>query len=303
MEITKAVKTDWDYDSSVKKVKLYYPKWKSMSVELLRELHLARFNLRAQGKRTDLNLLQNKRKLTWEGFCKETGLVYSTVQNWLTYYDPKTNEMIEKKDSKRIKAAPIKLDLNQMPISYRKKPRNFRPEHLEKLSIVLGEETAEHIRQGIIDCQDLSMEYLSSDKPENIKSTVSRKKALAEDKLKKYLKSQKEKREQEERMKSMFKKDAEDREYLQQKKLEEEAIQEKKAARAEKEKKTLYLHISEYDKPPELRNLFTSMVLDIDKLCKDIQYLVNHGQDIESVKYIFRDKEIINKYIEGLKEE
>ncbi len=180
-------KESWDYDSSVKKVKLYYPKWKSMSVELLRELHLARLSLRAQGKRTDLNLLQNGRKLTWEGYCEDIGIAYRTVQNWLTYYDPKTNRMIEKKDSKRIKATPVKLDLNQMPINYRRKPRNFRPEHFEKLSTILGEETVEHIRQGVIDCQDLDMDYFSADTPQNIECTVSRRKKVSEDKLKNYL--------------------------------------------------------------------------------------------------------------------
>ena len=42
---------EWNYDQSVKKMRQLVVKWKSLSLELLRELYLARMNLSDRGSR------------------------------------------------------------------------------------------------------------------------------------------------------------------------------------------------------------------------------------------------------------
>ena len=97
-------------------------------------------------------------------------------------------------------------------------------------------------------------------------------------------------------MKSMFRKDQEDLEYLQRQREREEAEEAKK-----KKKRTLYLHETHEPKPTEqMPNLFEEMILKIDTLCKDIKDLYQKGSDLQDVKYLFRYKEVILEYIECL---
>ena len=49
MQITETVK-DWNYKTSVEKMKVIVPRWKNISIEMLQELYVARLNLKAQGK-------------------------------------------------------------------------------------------------------------------------------------------------------------------------------------------------------------------------------------------------------------
>ena len=43
-------KSDWDYDKSVKKVRQLVVNWKNISIEIMRELYIARQKLSAQGR-------------------------------------------------------------------------------------------------------------------------------------------------------------------------------------------------------------------------------------------------------------
>ena len=56
---------EWNYDQSVQKMRQLVVSWKTLSLELLRELYLTRMNLSNPGRRSDLNLSTNVERLTW----------------------------------------------------------------------------------------------------------------------------------------------------------------------------------------------------------------------------------------------
>ena len=45
---------EWNYDQSVKKMRQLVVKWKSLSIEILRELYLARMNLSNRASRNQV---------------------------------------------------------------------------------------------------------------------------------------------------------------------------------------------------------------------------------------------------------
>ena len=84
-EINPQVPTDWNYDKSVLKVQGLVVKWKNISVEILRELYIARQMLSKQGIRNDLS--PNGEKLGWTHYLNEVGLPHETARRWLKQYD------------------------------------------------------------------------------------------------------------------------------------------------------------------------------------------------------------------------
>ena len=84
----------WNYDESVKKMKVLVYKWKNMTVEMLDELWIANNNLSNQGARTDLGA--NASKL-WKTYCEDIGINKSTANRWLVYYDHETKQILDKK--------------------------------------------------------------------------------------------------------------------------------------------------------------------------------------------------------------
>jgi N6-adenosine-specific RNA methylase IME4 len=78
----------WNYDQSVKKIKVLVYKWKNLTAEVVNELFIAREILSSQGARTDL-----KEEKTWEDYCEEIGVERRTANRWLNRYlgtnDPK----------------------------------------------------------------------------------------------------------------------------------------------------------------------------------------------------------------------
>ena len=83
----------WDYYASVKNVKAKLVTWKTVTVEILHELWVARETLGHQGARTDLGT--NVPKLTWERYCGDVGMEKRTANRWLLGYDPVTKEKVE----------------------------------------------------------------------------------------------------------------------------------------------------------------------------------------------------------------
>jgi len=75
------IPTKWDYNQSVKKIKVLVYKWKNLTAEVVNELFIARKILSSQGARTDL-----KEKKTWENYCEEIGVERSTVHRWINRY-------------------------------------------------------------------------------------------------------------------------------------------------------------------------------------------------------------------------
>lgn len=68
-------------------------RWKSVTVEMLSELHRAREALSSQGARNDL--VANATK-SWTGYVADIGLDRSTVHRWLSRFNPETGEILDK---------------------------------------------------------------------------------------------------------------------------------------------------------------------------------------------------------------
>jgi len=71
----------WDYNQSIKKVKVLVYKWKNLTVEVVNELFIAREILSNQGARTDLEEVK-----TWEDYCNDIGIEKRTGNLWLQRY-------------------------------------------------------------------------------------------------------------------------------------------------------------------------------------------------------------------------
>ncbi len=85
---------DWDYKKSVTKMRRLVVNWKSISIEILQELHIAKTKLVAQGVRNDLD--PNGSKLGWENYLRDIGLSKETVRRWLSRYNPDTKVILPK---------------------------------------------------------------------------------------------------------------------------------------------------------------------------------------------------------------
>ena len=86
-------KADWDYDKSVKKVRQLVVNWKNISIEIMRELYIARQKLSASGRRTDVTPSSNWKEVTWNQYLDDVGLNYSNVTRWLKKYDFEKDEL------------------------------------------------------------------------------------------------------------------------------------------------------------------------------------------------------------------
>ena len=87
-------KSDWDYDKSVKKVRQLVVNWKNISIEIMRELYIARQKLSASGRRTDVAPPSNWQEVTWSQYLNDVGLNYSNVTRWLKKYDFEKDELV-----------------------------------------------------------------------------------------------------------------------------------------------------------------------------------------------------------------
>jgi hypothetical protein len=85
---------EWSYDVSVLKMRGLVVQWKNISIEILRELYIAKQKLTAQGVRNDLD--PNGSKLGWEHYLNDVGLSKETVRRWLLSYDPVSNIILPK---------------------------------------------------------------------------------------------------------------------------------------------------------------------------------------------------------------
>jgi hypothetical protein len=81
-----SIPEEWDYTGSVKRMRRLVLNWKSISVEILSELYIAKSKLINQGVRNDLD--PNGSKLGWENYLIEVGLSKETVRRWLNRYNP-----------------------------------------------------------------------------------------------------------------------------------------------------------------------------------------------------------------------
>ncbi len=89
-----SIPEEWDYNGSVKRMKRLVLNWKSISVEILSELYIAKSKLTNQGVRNDLD--PNGLKLGWENYLIEVGLSKETVRRWLSRYNPEMKVILPK---------------------------------------------------------------------------------------------------------------------------------------------------------------------------------------------------------------
>ena len=93
----------WDYDDSVKKMRPKVIRLKTLTDEMLEELHEARKELSSRGSKW------NNDGKNWTGYLKDIGLARTTVHRWLEIeYDPVTKKKISKpKPQPRPSSQPI----------------------------------------------------------------------------------------------------------------------------------------------------------------------------------------------------
>jgi len=73
----------WNYGKSIEKMRPLVKQWKKATVEMLRELYLAReFLTRQKGQYKDPEA-PNYLEYSWSGYCGEIGLKYQAVNSWL----------------------------------------------------------------------------------------------------------------------------------------------------------------------------------------------------------------------------
>tara|TARA_B100000745_G_C20010780_1_gene343411 strand:- start:129 stop:548 length:420 start_codon:yes stop_codon:yes gene_type:complete len=80
-----ATDTEWNYDQSVVKMRQLVVRWKNLSLEILRELYLARMNLSDRASRNQVG---------WSQYLNDIGLSSSTVYRWLAKYDFDNDELV-----------------------------------------------------------------------------------------------------------------------------------------------------------------------------------------------------------------
>jgi hypothetical protein len=94
----------WDYEKSVETTKELVASFKKCSLELVKELYVAREALSSPGFRSDLvedNLGQDcPRFYTWEGYCADIGLSKRTANSWLALYVPEEERLLTTEEMK-----------------------------------------------------------------------------------------------------------------------------------------------------------------------------------------------------------
>jgi len=79
----------WNYDRSVEKMRPLVRQWKKATVEMLRELYLAKEFLTTQKGQYKDPEADDYLLYSWSGYCEEIGLIYQTANNWLRLFTPK----------------------------------------------------------------------------------------------------------------------------------------------------------------------------------------------------------------------
>jgi len=79
----------WDYDTSISKMRPMVKQWKKATIEMARELYLAKeFLTNQKGQYKDPEA-DDYLLYSWSSYCEEIGLSYQTANNWLKPFMPK----------------------------------------------------------------------------------------------------------------------------------------------------------------------------------------------------------------------
>lgn len=107
MELANRIKR-WDYDKSVIKMRPLVREWKKASLEMLRELYLAKEFLTSQKGQYKDPSADNYLLNSWSSYCEELGMTYQTANNWLRSFTPK--ELSDTGKDMLMLAPPMKTD-------------------------------------------------------------------------------------------------------------------------------------------------------------------------------------------------
>ena len=81
----------WRYKVSVNKVIQLHSRSKEDTKAIIRELHIAKQAIKAQGARNDKYFGTNDHKLGWKYYCEAVGINRRTADRWLNAYNKKKN--------------------------------------------------------------------------------------------------------------------------------------------------------------------------------------------------------------------
>lgn len=95
------LQTNWNYESSVKKVSSLVTELKSVTLkkstltdEIARELYTARGELDARGRNQHSNVTNVTKLESWSGYLSACGLERMTVHRWLEHYEPEEQRLL-----------------------------------------------------------------------------------------------------------------------------------------------------------------------------------------------------------------
>ena len=98
----------WDYDTSVSKMRPMVKQWKKATIEMARELYLAKEFLTSQKGQYKDPEADDYLLYSWSSYCKEIGLTYQTANNWLKPFEPK--ELSETGKDNYMFEPPVKIE-------------------------------------------------------------------------------------------------------------------------------------------------------------------------------------------------
>jgi len=101
----------WSYERSVEKMRPLVRGWKKATIDMLRELYLAKEFLTTQKGQYKDPEADDYLIYSWSGYCGEIGLSYQTANSWLRMFQFKPRELSETgKDALLALEAPLKED-------------------------------------------------------------------------------------------------------------------------------------------------------------------------------------------------
>jgi len=86
VKVNPTVEEQWDYDTSVEKVKVVFAHWKKLTTEMIEELILARNELSKPGNPCVKTEDGVERIKTWNDYCVEVGINRRTANRWINRY-------------------------------------------------------------------------------------------------------------------------------------------------------------------------------------------------------------------------
>lgn len=119
---------NWDYEKSVLETKDRFQRWGKLTLELVKELHIARKALANSGYRSDLTSAHCEPRFhTWEEYTQAVGIPLATAKRWLFLYDPQEDRLLEPEEARARRDQMLEEMFREIEKHSRKNP-DWRPE-------------------------------------------------------------------------------------------------------------------------------------------------------------------------------